>query len=162
MWLSPLLISRERMPHIARIKPRTMAVRILYELFQTDHSIDTVLANHVAHPRINEDDDRVVPVSTPQQEFIRTVVQLAVNNRHALDALIQDLAPNVPLNEMPLLQRSVLHVAIAEMRYMGDGRGDYKLIINAAVEIARGYVGDSSARFVNGVLGTVALRYPAS
>jgi transcription termination factor NusB len=53
-------------------------------------------------------------------------------------------------------------VAIAEMRYMGEGRGDYKQIINAAVEIARAYVGDSAARFINGVLGTVASRYPAS
>ena len=45
---------------------------------------------------------------------------------------------------------------------MGQGRGDYKLIINAAVEITRAYVGDNPARFVNGVLGTVALRYPES
>lgn len=150
------------MPHTARIKPRTMAVRVLYELFQTDHSIETVLASHFAHPRTSEDDEREVPVSSAQQTFVRTLVQLATNNRHAMDALIGDLAPNVPLNEMPLLQRVVLHVAIAEMRYMGEGKGDYKLVINAAVEIARAYVGDGAARFVNGVLGTVALRYPPS
>lgn len=150
------------MPHAARIKPRTMAVRVLYEISQTDHSIDTVLASHFANPRVNEDDERIVPINEVQQQFVRSLVQAALNNRHALDALIRDLAPNVPLNEMPLLQRLVLHVAIAEMRYLGEGRGDYKLVINAAVEIARAYVGDSAARFVNGVLGTVALRYPAS
>lgn len=150
------------MPHTARIKPRTMAVRALYEIFLTDHTIESVLAMHFLYPRISEDDERTETVSESHQQVVRTLVQLAVNNRHAMDALIQDLAPSVPLLEMPLLQRIVLHIAIAEMRYMGTGRGDYKLVINAAVEIARAYVGDSSARFINGVLGTVALRYPAS
>ena len=150
------------MPHTARIKPRTMAVRALYEIFQTDHSIESVLASHFLYPRISEDDERIEDVSAAHQQLVRTLVQLAVNNRHAMDTLIQDLAPSVPLLEMPLLQRVVLHVAIAEMRYMGEGRGDYKQIINAAVEIARAHVGDSAARFINGVLGTVASRYPAS
>lgn len=149
----------------ARLKPRTLAVRILYELSQTDHTIDAVLANNFAYPRLsdnNDDDDGSGVVSPLHQEFIRTLVTVALNNRHTLDTLIIDLAPNVPLSDMPLLQRVVLQLAIAEMRYMGQGRGDYKLVINAAVEITRAYVGDSPARFVNGVLGTVALRYPES
>ena len=138
------------MPTKARLKPRTLAVRVLYELNQTDHTIEAVLANHFAYPRLSDtddDDDGSGVVSPQHQEFIRTLVTTALNNRHG---------------DMPLLQRVVLQLAIAEMRYMGQGRGDYKLIINAAVEITRAYVGDNPARFVNGVLGTVALRYPES
>ena len=165
MLLSPTDLPKDCMPTKARLKPRTLAVRVLYELNQTDHTIEAVLANHFAYPRLSDtddDDDGSGVVSPQHQEFIRTLVTTALNNRHGLDSLIIDLAPNVPLSDMPLLQRVVLQLAIAEMRYMGEGRGDYKLIINAAVEITRAYVGDSPARFVNGVLGTVALRYPES
>ena len=154
------------MPSQARLKPRTQAVRILYELSQTDHPIDAVLDRHLSQPILNDmdDDGDPLPIRTAQRVFIRILVSAAIEHRHALDALISDLAPAISIDEMPLLQRAVLHIAIAELRY-SEQKGDTPVIINAAVEIARAYVGDSSARLVNGILGTVAARYsppPAS
>jgi N utilization substance protein B len=151
---------KERMPSQARLKPRTQAVRILYELSQTDHPIDAVLDRHLSQPILNDVDDEgdPLPIKATQRVFIRTLVSAAIEHRHALDALISDLAPTITIDDMPLLQRAVLHVAIAEIRY-SEQKGDTPVIINAAVEIARAYVGDSSARLVNGILGTVASRY---
>ena len=154
------------MPSQARLKPRTQAVRILYELSQTDHPIDAVLDRHLSQPILNDvdDDGDPLPIRATQRVFIRNLVSAAIEHRHALDTLISELAPMISLDDMPVLQRAVLHIAIAELRY-SELKGDTPVIINAAVEIARAYVGDSSARLVNGILGTVAARYsppPAS
>lgn len=145
----------------ARLKSRTQAVRILYELSQTDHPIDAVVDRHLSQPILNDQDDEGAPrvVTEPQRVLVTALVRLALEHRHAMDALIADVAPMTPLEEMPLLQRAVLHIAIAELRYLREQRGETPVIINAAVEIARAYVGDSSARLVNGILGTVAARY---
>jgi N utilization substance protein B len=147
----------------ARLKPRTQAVRILYEISQTNHDLEHVLHRHLSAPIINEqaDEDPQFTVKPAQKEFVRTLVTLAVQHRLNLDAMISDLAPNKPLEEMPLLQRIVLHIAISEIRYLdNEYRGEIPVIINAAVEIAKVYVGDEAGRFVNGILGMVALRYP--
>jgi N utilization substance protein B len=151
------------MPSQARLKPRTQAVRILYELSQTDHPIDAVLDRHLSHPILNDvdDDGDPLPIRATQRVFIRTIVSAALEHRHALDTLIRELAPTISLDDMPVLQRAVLHIAIAELRY-SEQKGETPVIINAAVEIARAYVGDSSARLVNGILGTVAARYSAT
>jgi N utilization substance protein B len=155
-----MYVSKERMSSQARLKSRTQAVRVLYELSQTDHSIDAVVDRHLSQPILNDQDDDDAPraVTVPQRTLVTALVRLALEHRHALDALILDVAPNTPPEEMPLLQRAVLHIAIAELRYLHERRAEPAVIINAAVEIARAYVGDSSARLVNGILGTVAAR----
>lgn len=150
----------------SRLKPRTHAVRMLYELLQTNHDVASVMERHIAHPIVNEQDEATaqVTLSESQQAFIRTLLHLSLNQRLTHDALIMELAPSVPVEAMPLLQRSVLYVAMSELRYMTpeQGRSDTGVIVNAAVEIARAYVGDTAARFVNGVLASVALRFPDS
>jgi N utilization substance protein B len=139
---------------------------MLYELLQTNHDIASVMERHIAQPIVNEQDDTVAPVTITesQQVFIRTLLQVSLNQRLNHDALIMELAPSVPIEAMPLLQRSVLYVAMSELRYMTteQGRGDTGVIVNAAVEITRAYVGDTAARFVNGVLASVTLRFPDS
>lgn len=160
---SLICLPKERMSSSARLKPRTQAVRILYEISQTNHDLEQVLHRHLSAPVINEhaDEDPQFPVQPTQQQFVRNLVTLAMQHRISIDAMIIDLAPNKPLEEMPLLQRFVLHIAISEIRYFdSDSRGEIPVIINAAVEIAKVYVGDEAARFVNGILGMVALRYP--
>lgn len=163
MLSSPICLPKERMSSSARLKPRTQAVRILYEISQTNHDLEQVLHRHLSAPIINEqaDEDPQLPIKPIQQQFIRQLVTLAIQHRRTIDAMVIDLAPGKPLEEMPLLQRIVLHIAISEIRYLDDeSRAEIPVIINAAVEIAKVYVGDEAARFVNGILGMVALRYP--
>lgn len=163
MLSSPICLPKERMSSSARLKSRTQAVRILYEVSQTNHDLEQVLHRHLTAPVVNDhaDEDPQYAIKPAQQQFVRQLVTLAVQHRLGIDALILDLAPNKPLDDMPLLQRFVLHIAISEIRYLDDAsRAEIPVIINAAVEIAKTYVGDEAARFVNGILGMVALRYP--
>ncbi len=163
MLSSPICLPKERMSSSARLKPRTQAVRILYEVFQTNHDLEQVLHRHLTTPIVNElaDEDTSYPINPTHEHLVRHLVTQAIHHRLAIDAMIMTLAPDKPLDEMPLLQRIVLHIAISEIRYLdGTMRAEIPVIINAAVEIAKAYVGDEAARFVNGILGMIALRYP--
>ena len=74
----------------------------------------------------------------------------------AIDDVIRERAPAFPLEEMAPVDRNVLRLAIYEVLF-DTGRAPLRVAINEAVEIAKGYGSESSGRFVNGVLGSVAL-----
>ena len=63
-------------------------------------------------------------------------------------------APEWPLDQMAVIDRNILRIAIFE--FVIDGGTPVKVAINEAVELAKGYASDSAPRFINGVLGTLA------
>jgi transcription antitermination protein NusB len=73
-----------------------------------------------------------------------------------IDPLIAEAAPTWPLAQMAKIDKSILRLAVYEVLHETDV--PYKAAINEAVEIAKVYGSDSSSRFVNGVLGTIAAR----
>ena len=74
----------------------------------------------------------------------------------ALDRLIQKYAPEWPLDQMALIDRNILRMAIWE--FAAERQTPLKVAINEAVELAKLYGSDSAPRFVNGVLGALATR----
>ena len=89
--------------------------------------------------------------------FARALVAGVTERREEIDAVISEHASAFPLSEMAPVDRSVLRLAIYEVLF--DNRhAPLRVAINEAVEIAKGYGSDSSGRFVNGVLGSVALK----
>ncbi len=71
-----------------------------------------------------------------------------------MDVLIARYAPEWPLDQMAVIDRNILRIAIFEF-YIG-GETPVKVAINEAVELAKTYGSDSAPRFINGVLGTLA------
>jgi len=94
----------------------------------------------------------------PEAEaFARGLVGGVTEARAAIDEVIQRYAPAFPLADMAPVDRNVLRLAIYEVLF--DNRGaPLRVAINEAVEIAKGYGSESSGRFINGVLGAVALQ----
>ncbi len=87
--------------------------------------------------------------------FIEMLVMTTLNNQDKIDPLIEKCAPEWPLNQVTLVDRNVLRLGICELLF-----GDYaevppKVAINEAIELAKSFGGESSGRFVNGVLGTI-------
>ena len=70
-----------------------------------------------------------------------------------LDDIIGKYAPAWPVNQLPLIDRNVLRIALFELLH--TPRVPPKTAINEAVELAKQFGGDSSAPFINGVLGSV-------
>ncbi len=71
-----------------------------------------------------------------------------------MDMLIARYAPEWPLEQMAVIDRNILRIAIFE--FIASEETPVKVAINEAVELAKTYGSDSAPRFINGVLGTLA------
>jgi len=88
--------------------------------------------------------------------FAWELVSGALEHRKDLDAEIADLAPEFPVEQMPRIDKNVLRIALYELRYSGDAPAS--VIIDEAVELAKMFGSEASAKFVNGVLATAVGR----
>ena len=90
----------------------------------------------------------------PEAEaFARSLVGGVIENRAEIDKTISNLAPAWPINQMAVVDRNILRIAIYEV--MIGGETPPRAAINEAVELAKVFGSDSSPKFVNGVLGSV-------
>ncbi len=90
--------------------------------------------------------------------FAAALVQGVLADRERIDDMIAAAAPQWPLEQVAPVDKAVLRVAVHELL---AGKTPPKVAINEAIEIAKEYGGEGSGRFVNGVLGHVALTLSA-
>ena len=126
-----------------RRQARIVALQALYEIDSVDHPIGIVIEQRI----------REVDMPEEGQPFVRSLVQGVIKNREQLDVLIGRYAPEWPVDQMSIIDRNVLRIALFE--FLIDGGTPPKVAINEAVELAKAFGSDSSPRFVNGVLGTL-------
>ena len=96
------------------------------------------------------------PLEADLNEFAQQLVTGVVAATPTLDRLIQQYAPEWPLDQMALIDRNILRIAIWE--FAAGQHTPIKVAINEAVELAKLYGSDSAPRFINGVLGALAVR----
>jgi len=123
---------------------REMALQALYEIDAVGHSAGWVLQNC-----FEREPELAAPVSSYYQQLVTGVVSCSTQ----LDAYIQQYAQEWPLDQVAIVDRNVLRIALYEFTI---GRIPTKVAINEAVEIAKSFGSDSAPRFVNGVLGALA------
>lgn len=87
------------------------------------------------------------------QEFIEQLVAGVDSKKAELDALLQPIAPDWPIEQIARMDRLVLRIGAYELVFGTDVPP--KVVINEAVELAKGFGGENSSKFVNGVLGTL-------
>lgn len=87
--------------------------------------------------------------------FIRKLVHGAVEHVMTLDQIIQKTAPLWPVDQIANVDRAVLRLGLYELVYANKEEVPSKVAINEAIELAKTFGGESSGKFVNGVLGTV-------
>lgn len=121
------------------------ALKALYELDTTSHPPGTVLTHRL-------DDEQLSPESAA---FARELVLGVWQARVELDRLIQQHAPEWPVEQMAVVDRNVLRIAIYEFDVAHIT--PLKVAINEAIELAKTFGSDSAPRFVNGVLGALAV-----
>jgi len=81
-------------------------------------------------------------------------VSQVVQHRGEIDDNIQRFAPAWPINQIAVIDRNILRLAISEILF--DNGVIIKVAINEAVELAKKFGGESSSKFVNGVLGSIS------
>ncbi len=129
-----------------RRRARVLAMQALYEADTTTHLAEEAVERLTAE---RPEPERVTA-------FTRALVGGVRAHLEEIDRLIAEAAPQFPVHQIAVVDRNVLRVAIFEVLF--DNKTPLRAAVNEAVEIAKTFGGESSPRFVNGVLGTVAAR----
>lgn len=87
--------------------------------------------------------------------FMKKLLSYVVDKKEVIDQIIEKAAPDWPIDKINAVDRNILRVGLGELLFGDHEEVPPKVAINEAIELAKTYGGDSSSRFINGVLGAV-------
>ncbi|MDP3741050.1 MAG: transcription antitermination factor NusB [bacterium] len=124
---------------------RTVAMQSLYEwdFNGARGNLDEVTKRNVANFAPGMEDTK----------FIYSLTEGVVKNLKEIDKIIEKTAPEWPINQITVVDRNILRIGIYELQYANAVPP--KVAINEAVELGKTFGGESSGKFINGVLGTL-------
>ncbi len=110
-----------------------VAMQTLYEWsFRTDSNLDDIEKRN-----LEEYSDRC------EGEFVEGIVAGVSKNTEALDEVIDESAPEWPIDQVSLIDKTILRIAVYELLYLKDV--PQKVIINEAVELSKEFGGENSS-----------------
>ena len=129
-----------------RTRARSLALQALYEIDLVGHMPEDVIRE-----RLN--DSSLEPCLN---DFARQIVVGVYPLVKILDQFIAQHAPEWPLDQVAIVDLNIIRIALWE--FAVSGKTPLKVAINEAVELSKVFGSDSTQRFVNGVLGSLANR----
>jgi N utilization substance protein B len=132
-----------------RHQARALALQALFEIDSVGHKPDLVLSYLILDENLPEEG----------AQFAHDLVDGVTANQAKLDEIIRLHAPEWPVQQLAVIDRNILRIALYELQYTGDV--PIKVAINEAIELAKTFGSDTAPRFVNGVLGAFLLQHPA-
>jgi N utilization substance protein B len=129
-----------------RTRARSVALQALYEIDIAGHPPGTVLEERLLESELE----------AALAEFARQIVMGVHPLAEQLDHFIAQHAPEWPLDQIAIIDRNILRIALWEIAV--SDQTPIKVAINEAIELSKTYGSDSTPRFVNGVLGSLAAR----
>lgn len=128
---------------------RTIAMQSLYEWDFRKASRDELekISEHNLHEFAPSFDDH---------GFILNLIRTVADKQEEVDGIIVRFAPEWPLEQITTVDRNILRIGITELKYSSDVPP--KVAINESIELAKSFGGESSGKFVNGVLGAIYKR----
>jgi N utilization substance protein B len=130
-----------------RRQARIVAFKVLFEHDLTGHNPARALEYRLAEE----------PLPPDAAEFARSLIYGTLAHRAELDEIIRRFAPAWPLEQMNLVDKNILRMALYEVLF--ENQVPVKAAINEAVELAKLFGTDASPKFINGVLGAVVRAY---
>jgi N utilization substance protein B len=128
----------------ARSKARKRAVDILFEADLRGEDPVTLVAGRIGSADV-----------PPVNDYTVTLVEGVKAHQSRIDDLISEHAEGWTLQRMPAVDRAVLRIGLYELLWATDVPD--AVAIDEAIELAKGLSTDDSPRFVNGVLGRIAV-----
>ncbi len=132
-----------------RRQARAIALQTLFEVDSVGHNAQEILARLIAEENLALDGT----------EFAQVIVQGVIEHAARLDGVIAKHAPEWPVDQLAIIDRNILRIALFELQYVQDV--PLKVAVNEAVELAKTFGSDNAPRFVNGVLGGFLQEHPA-
>ena len=136
----------------ARRQARIIALKTLYEVDCTGHKAEDVF-NHLAG------EEELPDIA---YQFSKELVKGVLQYKAELDALIRRSAPNYPPEQMSIVDRAILRMAIFEILFSHTAPIDktpFKVAINEAIELAKEFGSEASPRLIHGALGAITDGY---
>ncbi len=127
-----------------RHKARTIALQALYEVDSAARRPEVVVERLLSEADLSEENSA----------FVRELVDGAVLKKDDIDRNIKKFAPAWPVEQIAMVDRNILRLAIFEILF--DNKVPVKVAISEAVELAKTFGSENSAKFINGVLGSVS------
>lgn len=127
---------------------RSVAMQSLYEWDFKGRNMEVL-------PEVVERNTQEFASGLDDPSFIVQLVQGVIKHLSELDQIIEKAAPQWPLDQIAIVDRNVLRLGLYELLFGNREEVPPKVAINEAIELAKSFGGDSSGKFVNGVLGTV-------
>jgi len=127
---------------------RSVAMQSLYEwdFFGRDAAkLDEIMARNI----------KEFAPGLDSVEFIKRLVKGVIDNLPKLDKIITKSAPEWPIEQITIVDRNILRLGLYELLFGDRAEVPPKVAINEAIELAKSFGGESSGKFVNGVLGTI-------
>ena len=88
-------------------------------------------------------------------DFVWQLVKGTVEHLEQIDKIITKAAPQWPVDQITIVDRNILRMGLYELLYEDKAEVPPKVAINESIELAKTFGGESSGKFINGVLGTV-------
>lgn len=135
---------------------RSIAMQTLYEWdFNGSKKLTTSGANNKKIEEILERNVEEFAPGLEDDKFARDLIKGVLENKEKIDAIIAKTAPEWPIDQISIVDRNVLRIGIYELLYSNRSEVPPKVAINEAIELAKSFGGETSGKFVNGVLGTI-------
>lgn len=127
---------------------RSIALQTLFEVDfseKNEESLESVLERNV----------KEFAPKTGDFSYVTELVQNILRKQEELDTIIEKAAPDWPIEKISIVDRNILRIGLYELLFADRKEVPAKVAINEAIELAKKFGGDSSGKFVNGVLGAV-------
>ena len=127
----------------SRRSARKTSLQILYEVDTVGHKWEEVTERVLKNNKISIDN----------KSFVRNIIKGVMDNKAKIDVLISEFARSWSTEQMATIDRSLLRMSVYELMF--DASLPPKVVINEAIELAKGFGGDNSSKFMNGILGAL-------
>lgn len=87
--------------------------------------------------------------------YMKRLLEGVIVKQQDLDAVITKAAPEWPIDKISRVDRNILRIGLYELLFADRSEVPAKVAINEAIELGKNFGGESSGRFINGVLGSV-------
>ncbi len=87
--------------------------------------------------------------------FMESLLKGILEKQKDIDLIIEKAAPDWPINKISLIDRNILRVGLYELLFADRSQVPPKVAINEAIELSKAFGGETSSKFINGVLGAV-------
>ena len=126
---------------------RSIVMQSLYEwdFWNKERDLDDILRKNMGEFAAGMSD----------MDFIHELIDGVMDKFEDINKTIEKYAPEWPLEQITIVDRNVLRVGIYELLYGDEENVPPKVAINESIELAKTFGGESSGKFINGVLGAV-------